>query len=267
MPNRTITELTDLRGQVAIVTGGARGIGEGIGIRLAQSGATVYLADLNGELAETTAGSLRGQGHQVRALAVDVSDVSAVQGMVEIVVAATGRLDVLVNNAGIFPFSSALQTSEDLWDRVLDVNLKSAFFASQAAARQMAQQDRGGRIVNIASIDSLHPTGNLAHYDASKGGMLMLTRSLAVEFAPLGIRVNAIAPGGITTPGAQEINTSILATGISAEELTSAFMARIPLRRMGEPDDIAMAVLYFATPLSDYATGALLVVDGGYLLT
>ena len=216
MPSLTIPELMDLTGQVAIVTGAARGVGEGISLRLAEAGASVYLADLNGELAEATARKLQTQGHRASPVTVDVSDVAGVREMVETVVGEAGRVDVLVNNAGIFPLSPALDTTEQLWDRVLDVNLKSAFFASQAVVKHMAHQERRGRIVNIASIDGLHPTGSLAHYDASKGGMLMLTRSLALEFAPLGVRVNAIAPGAITTPGVQEISSSGLASGIPA---------------------------------------------------
>jgi 2-deoxy-D-gluconate 3-dehydrogenase len=125
----------------------------------------------------------------------------------------------------------------------------------------------GGKIVNIASIDSLHPTGNLAHYDASKGGVLRLTRSRAVEWAPFGITVNAVLPGGIGTPGTAAISEGMLAAGMTQEQLTAAFTARIPLKRMGEPDDIAKVVLFLASDASGYMTGSHIVVDGGYLLS
>ena len=267
MPETPLPKLLDLTGQAAIVTGGAKGIGQGIARRLAEAGASVLVADMDEATARTTAQEIVASGGKAQALRADVSDGDSVRGMVEAAVAAFGRLDILVNNAGIFPFSPALQTTEELWDRVLGVNLKGVFLCSQAAARQMASQGPGGRIVNIASIDALHPTGNLAHYDASKGGVVMLTKALALEFAAVGIRVNAIAPGGIQTPGSQAATAAMLPQGVNLEALAAAFTARIPLKRMGDPDDIARAVLFFATPLSDYATGALLVVDGGYLLS
>jgi 2-deoxy-D-gluconate 3-dehydrogenase len=194
-----------------------------------------------------------------------------VQRMVQQTADTFGQVDILVNNAGIFPFAPALEITKELWDRVLGVNLKGAFFCAQAAARQMAQAGRGGRIINIASIDALHPTGALTHYDASKGGVVMMTKALAKEFGPHGITVNAIAPGSITTPGAAAATgaSSPESTGASGggEDLMAAFLARIPLGRMGQPDDIAIAVLFLASDAASYITGSLLVVDGGYLLS
>ena len=149
--------------------------------------------------------------------------------------------------------------TEALWDKVLDINLKGLFFYTQAAAGEMVKESHGGKIINIASIDGLHPTGNLVHYDASKGGVVMVTKALALEFGPRNITVNAIAPGAIRTPGA----------GGSAvpEEVLQSFAARIPMRRMGMPDDIAKVVLFLASSASDYMTGSVVVVDGGFLQT
>ncbi len=265
---KTIAQLFDLSGKSAIVTGGAMGIGQAICMRLAEAGAAVMVADVNAEAAKSTADQVKGQGRRAEAIRADVSSAADAKQVVQKTADAFGSVDILINNAGIFPFSPATETSEELWDKVLDVNLKGAFFYSQAAARKMIESGRGGKIVMVASIDSLHPTGNLAHYDASKGGLVMLTKALALEFGRLKINVNAIAPGGVQTPGAQsQAATIIKATGMSPEEMSKGFMARIPLARMGEPDDIANAALFFASAAADYVTGSLLVVDGGYLLS
>ncbi len=268
MASLTTTQLLDLSGQSAIVSGGAAGIGQAIASRLAEAGAAVMIADINGEAAQASATTLNSQGLKARAMRADVSQVADNQAVVDATVKAFGRLDILVNNAGIFPFMPALQMTEDLWDKVLGVNLKGAFFLAQAAARQMVAAERGGMIVNIASVDGVHPTGNLAEYDASKGGLIMLTKSLAVELARYHIRVNAVAPGGINTPGARAQTEQVLsATGAASAQITESFLARIPLGRMGEPDDIARAVLFLASQASSYMTGSLLVVDGGYLIS
>ncbi len=180
-----------------------------------------------------------------------------------------GRLDILVNNAGIYPFAAALATSETQWDRVHDVNLRGAFFAAQAAAERMIAQQSGGRILNVASVDAVRPTGNLAAYGASKAGLVMLTKALALELAPHGILVNAIVPGEIVTPGAAKAGEQLRQErGVAVEDMNSpAFLARIPLRRLGTPDDVARVALFLASGLADYITGASVVVDGGYLLT
>jgi 2-deoxy-D-gluconate 3-dehydrogenase len=256
----TIGQLFDLQGKAAIVTGGAMGIGAAIGERLAEAGAAVLIADVNEEAARKTAARIGETGGQAVAFRADMRQVGDIRAMVAAAVERFGRLDVLVNNAGIFPFTPALEMTEEQWDRVLDVNLKGAFFAAQAAARALTA---GGRIVNIASIDGLHPTGYLAHYDASKGGMVMLTRSLALELGSRGIAVNAIAPGSINTPGAA---TTAALSGNSAIAM-EGFLKRIPLGRVGEPDDIAKVALFLASGAADYITGELIVVDGGYLLS
>ncbi len=268
---RSIGDLLDLSGGVAIVTGGAMGIGQGIAFRLAEAGASVVIADRDLEAAQRTADLISERGGRTLALQVDVSAVSDAQTMIQQTIDAFGQVDILVNNAGIFPFAPALEVSEELWDRVLGVNLKGAFFCAQAAARQMAQAGMGGRIINIASIDALHPTGALTHYDTSKGGLVMMTKALAKEFGPYGITVNAIAPGSIATPGAAAATGAPSPEPMGAsgggEDLMAAFLARIPLGRVGQPDDIATAVLFLASDAASYVTGSFLVVDGGYLLS
>lgn len=263
-----VNQLLDLSGKVAIVTGAAKGIGEGIALRLAEAGASVLVADLDREGAERVVNQIRARGGAAELILSDSSVRTDAEVDVETAIERFGSIDILVNNAGIFPFSPALETSEELWDRVIAVNLRGPFFYSQAAAAKMVELGIRGRIVNIASIDALHPTGNLAHYDASKAGLAMLTKSLALEFARYGITVNAIAPGAIDTPGASAVRTSAgVASNIDSDAMIAAFLSRVPLGRMGTPDDIAKAVLFFASPLADYVTGSLLVADGGYLLS
>ena len=258
----SISQLFDLSGQGAIVTGGALGIGQAIAFRLAEAGAAVLIADINAEAAEATAQRIRDRGGHAMARRTDVSQVAEAQAAVDAAAQAFGRLDILVNDAGIFPFAPALQLSEQQWDRVLDLNLKGAFFFAQAAARHMQAAGHGGRIVNVASIDAWHPTGYLAHYDASKGGLLMLTRALALEWGPHGILVNAIAPGSISTPGAAAQPPE----GIEDMD-SSAFLKRVPLGRIGVPDDVATVALFLVSRAAAYMTGSVVVVDGGYLLS
>jgi 2-deoxy-D-gluconate 3-dehydrogenase len=265
---KPIGALLDLRGKSAVVTGAAAGIGLGIAGRLAEAGAAVTIADVDGAAAEVAAAGLRALDRRAQAVAADVSAAADVQRLIGAAVGAYGGLDVLVNNAGIYPLRTALRMSEAEWDRVLDVNLKGAFLCAQAAAAQMRAQGRGGVVLNIASVDALHPSGvGLAHYDASKGGLLMLTRSLALELAPLRIRVLALAPGGITTEGARAQTQRLLSSGIDLEQMRKQFLAKIPLGRMGEPDDVARVALFLVSDVAAYMTGTLVVVDGGVLLS
>ena len=255
--NPNIAQLFDLTGKAAIVTGGAMGIGQGIALRLAEAGAAVMITDINLEAADNTVNQIRSKGGKAEAINADASSAADARRAVQETLQAFGRLDILVNNAGIYPFAPALQVTEELWDKVVDINLKGLFFYTQAAAQEMMNEGHSGKIINIASIDALHPTGNLVHYDASKGGVVMVTKALALEFGPHNITVNAIAPGGIQTPGAG--GSSI------PDEFLQAFTAKIPLRRMGVPDDIARVVVFLASGAADYMTGSLVVVDGGFL--
>lgn len=258
----------DLTGRNAVVTGGAMGIGFGIVKRFVEGGANVLLADLDGDLAVRKAESLYGSG-KVLGVQVDVADDDAGDYLVRTCVDHFGSLDVLVNNAGIYPQVPMLQMTTELWDRVQRVNLRGLAFISKAAAARMIEQGAGGTIINVASIDALHPSMvGLAAYDASKGGVLMFTRSFALEVAPHGIRVNAIAPGGVATEGASK---PLEGSGMTPEqmgEMMKQFIEhKIPLRRMGTPDDIGTVALFLASAASSYMTGEVVVVDGGTLLT
>ena len=212
---------------------------------------------------------LDARAGQVVALVADVGADETPQLLVQRAVDAFGSVDVLVNNAGIFPQAPALELSPALLDRVLRVNLRGLVLASLAVARRMVHQGRGGAIVNLASIDAFHPSmPGLVAYDTSKGGVLMFTRSLALELAPHGIRVNGVAPGGINTPGATGPLEGSGLTPEQAAALRAQFVrAKVPLGRMGEPDDIALATVFLASSAAAYVTGQTLVVDGGTLLT
>jgi 2-dehydro-3-deoxy-D-gluconate 5-dehydrogenase len=256
-------ELISLAGKKALVTGGAMGIGYAIAYRLAEAGAAVCIIDRNEEKGRQAAGNITDCGYQAFFLAADVSREEEVKSAVSSALAAMGAIDILVNNAGIFPFTPILQmTAEDI-EKVLAVNLKGTVLFTREAARRMIEQKRSGCIINLASIDSLHPSHKgLSVYDASKGAVLTLTRSLARELGPDGIRVNAIAPGGILTEGALTQRS-----GENSRAGLREFMSRLPLGKMGIADDIGRVALFLASDLSSYMTGSLVVVDGGYLVS
>ncbi|GIW05542.1 MAG: 2-deoxy-D-gluconate 3-dehydrogenase [Dehalococcoidia bacterium] len=262
-----LAELFSLAGKSAVVTGGAKGIGQAIAMRFAEAGARVLITDIDEPAVRGTAEAIRASGHSCEAMTADAANPDHGQEVVRQASERFGRLDILVNNAGIFPFTPALQITPEQWDRVLNTNLRGPFFFSQAAAKAMIAAGHPGRIINIASIDALHPTGALAHYDASKGGLVMLTKALALELAPFGILVNAIAPGGIATPGAAAAAQHFAQLAGGSEHAAASFLARLPLKRMGDPDEIARVALFLASSAADYITGELIVVDGGYLLS
>jgi len=251
-------ELIDLTGRTAIVTGGAMGIGLGIARRLHEAGASVLVADLDAAAGEHAAEALRAlRADSALAVRGDVSDPESVEHMVHAAVESFGGIDILVNNAGIYPMLPLRDLDVETFRRVIDVNLVGLFLCTKAASARMIAQGRGGRIVNITSIDALHPSMvGLAHYDASKHGAWGFTKNVALELAPHNISVNAIAPGGIRTPGIGDMDDTAL----------KGFEAMIPMRRMGDPDDIARATLFLASELSSYMTGSQIVVDGGRLL-
>ncbi len=263
MTDRTpLADLIRLDGKVAVVTGAGRGIGQGIALRLAEAGAVVVLVDRDGPAARAVADTIRGEGGVADAVEADVSDETAVRSLVHAALDDRGGIDVLVNNAGIFPMCPVLQMETADFDRVIAVNLRGVFLCVREVALAMVERGRGGTIVNVTSVDAVHPSMvGLSHYDASKHGVWGFTKNVALELAPHGIRVNAVAPGAVLTPGVEEM------MGGGSAEAVAAFSARIPEGRMGDPDEIARAVLFLVSDMSSYMTGSQVVVDGGVLLS
>lgn len=256
------SELFNLSGKVAVVTGGSTGIGKGIALRLADAGASVVLVGRNIQEAGKAAEEINAAEGKARVIQADVSIASNAEKVVQFAIKELGDIDILVNNAGIYADVSTLDMTEEAWDKTLDTNLKSVMFFSRAGARAMIQANHGGRIINIASISAFFPLGSVAHYDASKAGIVMLTKSMAVELARHGILVNAIAPGAIATPGIDRL----MSASKDAEAMFRAHWERIPVRHRGDPDDIGKAALFLACGASDYVVGQTLIVDGGILL-
>jgi len=247
-----------LTGSAALVTGGAMGRGAAIAGTLAEAGAAVTVVDRDEQGAGAVAESIQSGGGRALAIAGDVTDAAVRTQALERTREHFGRLDVLVNNAGIFPFTTFLDLPEEQWRRVLEVNLNAVFLWTQAGARMMSELGNGGCIVNLASVQALKPTGpGIAHYNTSKAGVVMLTRSAALELAPQGIRVVAVAPGVIETPGTRPLIDS------GAVDV----VARTPLGRLGRVADVADLVLFLASPAAGFITGETVVVDGGHQLT
>ncbi|MFC1944643.1 SDR family NAD(P)-dependent oxidoreductase [Chloroflexota bacterium] len=269
MAMQTIAQLFDLTGKGVIVTGGAMGIGKATSMRLAEAGASVLISDIDMEVATKTVGEIEAAGGRAQIIKADASNTADAVKVAKAAVESFGRLDILVNNAGVYNPSFVTQITEQMWDRVHNINLRGLFFYSQAAARDMIKAGNGGKIINIASLAGIHPEGDRIHYDASKGGVITLTRSLALDLAPHNILVNAIAPGGIRTPGAQSAAqvAAMESIGINLEERWQKHMDRTPLGRIGQPDEIAKVVLFLASTAADYITGSVIEVDGGYLLS
>ena len=212
---------------------------------------------------------LENKDLKVKAIKVDVSKEEDVKKMVEETVNLYGSVDILVNNAGIYPSIPVSQMSLSDFEKVVAINLKGVFLCTKYVSEQMIKQGRGGKIINITSIDALHPSSvGLAHYDASKHGVWGFTKNVALELAPHKIWVNAIAPGGIATPGVANLQKSMsVPQGVDMSKMLETFLAKIPMRRMGEPDDIGKVALFLASDMSSYMTGSQIVVDGGVLLS
>jgi glucose 1-dehydrogenase len=245
-----------LEGKKALVTGSSKGIGQAIAIRYAEEGADVvvnYNSDPKG--AEDTVARIQASRRHAVAIKVDLGSVASVRALMEQGWDALGGLDILVNNAGIEIHAPFREVTERDYDKVVDVNLKGVFFATQTFVNKLSVAGRSGKVINISSVHEELPFPNFAAYCASKGGLKMLTRNLAVELGPLGITINSIAPGAIETP----INAKLL----NDPKKLAALTAQIPLGRLGKPSDIAGLAVFLASSESDYATGATFTVDGG----
>ena len=243
-----------LKEKVAIVTGSRRGIGRGIVLALAAEGCNVVVSDISQEDCENVVREIEGMGVKGLAVKCDVSNKAEADALIAKTMDKFGRLDILVNNAGIFPFVPFENMTEADWDKVLNVNLKSVFLCSQAAAKVMQP---GSKIVSISSIASIIGYVGLTHYCASKSGMNGLIRALALELAQKKINVNGIAPGAIDTPGIKEALD---------ENAKNQMIAAIPWKRIGVPEDIANTAVFLASDKADYITGQIIVVDGGWTL-
>jgi 2-deoxy-D-gluconate 3-dehydrogenase len=262
-------KLLDLSGKTAIVTGGALGIGYGITMRLAQAGAHVVIANRSKDEADKVVSELTSKGYSAMAIRTDVSVEEDVKNMVSQTVSTYHSIDILVNNAGIYPSIPVHQMSLSDFEKVISINLKGVFLCVKYVSEQMIQQGKGGKIINVTSIDALHPSSiGLAHYDASKHGVWGFTKNVALELSQYKIWVNAIAPGGILTEGVKKMQSAIpTSPSVDMGKVMEAFMAKIPMHRMGEPDDIGKVALFLASDMSSYMTGTQIVVDGGVLLS
>lgn len=253
-----IQKLLDFTGKVAIVTGGGRGIGPAIALGFADAGADVAVTSRTQAELDKVVKEIEATGRKGLAVAADIGRSADVKNVVKATLDKFGKIDILVNNAGYFPYSPFLDITEEEWDRVQDTNIKGQFLCAQAVARQMVKQGNGGKIVNTASIEAEFPiTAGRAHYHASKGAVVNFTRGLAKELAQYKINVNAVAPGLTDTPGVQSMTG-----GYSL----ASFGERIPLGRLGKPEDMAWAALFLASDAAEYITGFTLFVDGGMLL-
>jgi glucose 1-dehydrogenase len=246
-----------LDGQVAVVTGGGLGIGRGIAVGLAEAGADVVVAARTRSDLDEVVGLVQAAGRRGHAVVTDVMQAADRERLISEAVDVFGRLDVLVNNAGIETRTSVLDTTEDQYEKVLAINLKSAFFGTQLAAKQMIAQGGGGRIINMTSVHEDWPMPGNTPYCLSKGGMRMLTRTAGLELAPHGILVTGVGPGAVDTP--------INASTVSNPELLAKLNSSIPMGRLAEPNEIASVVAFLAGPGASYVTATTIFADGGIM--
>ncbi len=262
LSDRPLTELVSLAGRRAVVTGGARGLGRAIARRLAEAGASVLIGDVDEAGAATAADEIEADfGVTTASTRLDVADSASIIATADAAMTRLGGIDIWVNNAGIYPSTRVLDMSDADWDRVIGVNLRGTFIGSREAARRMVDAGRGGVIVNLSSRAGVRGSGpGIPHYVASKFGIRGLTAQLALEFAEHGIRVLAVAPTRIRTPGVESAMAGRVTSDVDRQRTVE-----VPLGRMGEPDDVARVVLFCASDLSLFMTGSTLLVDAGEL--
>jgi 2-deoxy-D-gluconate 3-dehydrogenase len=251
-----VLEKFSLRGKTAVVIGASRGLGQGMARALAEAGADLALVARTVSSIDELAEEVKGLNRKCLPLPKDVSKLSEIESMVNRVIEAFGKIDILINSQGTQVRKPALEMTEKDWDGLMSVNLKSVFFSCQAVGREMARQGKG-KIINVASLTSMIGLPNISIYGASKGGVAQLTKALAVEWAPHHINVNAVLPGYYKTALTEDL--------FKNEEKAKWVLSRIPLARTGLPEDLAGTVVFLSSEASDYITGQILPVDGGWL--
>jgi NAD(P)-dependent dehydrogenase (short-subunit alcohol dehydrogenase family) len=244
-----------LGGRVALVTGASRGLGRALALALADAGADLVLAARSADDLESLAEEIRARGRRALAMPTDITQTVEVDRLVERAVAELGAVDVLVNNSGVYEITPLVEMSDETWDRIIDTNLRGTFLCTRAVGRFLVRRGDGGKIINIASNLGLMGRPDFAAYCASKGAVIQLTRALALEWAPLGVQVNAIAPGYVQT----DFNVDVR----NDPEVYAKVLRQIPARRMASPEEIAPLAVYLASPASDFVTGETIVIDGG----
>jgi NAD(P)-dependent dehydrogenase (short-subunit alcohol dehydrogenase family) len=253
-----------LKGKVAIVTGGGRGIGQAIAYGFAKAGAKVAITSRKAPDLEATASAIRAMGGDVLVVPAHLGKFPEIQRVVDTVLEKFGRIDILVNNAGASPaIASVLDTDERLWDTLMNLNLKGTYFMTQAAARVMKKQG-GGKIINVSSVDGFKPEPGVSIYSVSKAGVRMITQTYAMELVRDNIQVNTICPGPVSTKMMNSHWEHLPPD--DAEKVREEVCRHLPTGRLGEPDEIVGAAIYLASAASNYTTGAEIVIDGGFLL-
>ncbi len=254
--NKTTSKFCDLKGKVAVVTGAAKGMGKAESLKLANAGAKIILCDIDVAGCQLVADEIKKSRGEAIIVKCDTSNKADIDNVVAEAIKKFGKIDILVNNAGVYPFKPFLEMAEEDFMKVININLKGYFLMAQACSKEMVKQ-KSGSIINIASVAAIIGFAGLSHYCASKGGVVAMSKAIALELAPLGIRINNVDPGAIDTPGASNASMT--------EEQKQAMLAPIPLRREGTAEEIANAVLFLSSGESSYMTGSTIVVDGGWV--
>jgi NAD(P)-dependent dehydrogenase (short-subunit alcohol dehydrogenase family) len=262
LTDKSLAELVSLKGRRALITGSAAGIGKAMAARLAEAGADLVLVDIDEKKLKEATGDLKQWGVDVAIYKVDLAKKPEIDALWNALKGS--EPDTLVNNAGIYPFRDFLDIDEAFFEKIYAINLESVLWMCQRMIE--ARKKKGGVIINVGSIEAILPfKKGMVHYDTTKAGVIGLTRGLARDFGDKGFRINVLLPGGIVTQGTKSAATEFFKGNIGLAKTGYDFMARIPMSRLGEPDEVARATLFLACDLSSYVTGALLAVDGGFL--